>query len=275
MEKTSVLVQDAKGNSFGKVSRLSLTAAAGEGRTILKDVYFTAPYKIMHPFPNADGSIQVMLLSASAGIMAGDRQEFDLNIEEGASMEFVSQSYEKIHQMAEGHARRQVHVHVARNASFCFHPQPTIPFAGSAFENRMRIDLEDETSEFRMCEIFSCGRSARREYFAYRFYHSLTEIYRSGTIIYRDNTRYDPSVFDMSEMGMYESHTHLASLFLTRPEEPSRALDQIRTYLEEQEDVEGAATMLAQGDLAVRILGGRAQRLEELSSHILCLGSQV
>ena len=74
---------------------------------------------------------------------------------------------------------------------------------------------------------------------------------------------------------MYESHTHLASLFLPRPKEPSRALDQIRTYLEEQEDVEGAATMLAQGDLAVRILGGRAQRLEELSSHILCLGSQV
>ena len=52
MEKTSVLVQDTGGNSFGKVSRLSLTAAVSEDRTILQDVRFTAPYKIMHPFRN-------------------------------------------------------------------------------------------------------------------------------------------------------------------------------------------------------------------------------
>lgn len=269
MEKTSVLVKDANGNSFGKVSRLSLTAASNGEKTILQDVFFTAPYKIMHPFPKPDGSIQVMLLSASAGIMAGDRQEFNLNIREGAAMEFVSQSYEKIHQMKEGHAERQVQVHVAPNAAFCFHPQPTIPFAGSAFENKMRIDLEDESSCFRMCEIFACGRNARQEFFAYRFYHSLTEIYRGGTIIYRDNTRYDPNLFDMRGIGMYESHTHLASLFLTRPKNPAQALKQIRSFLEQQEDTEGAATMLAQGDLAVRILGSRAQRLEELSSHIL------
>lgn len=124
--------------------------------------------------------------------------------------------------MKEGHAKRQVHVHVASHASFCFHQQPTIPFAGSAFENRMRIDLDDETSRFCMCEIFSCGRSARQEYFAYRFYHSLTEIYRQGTIIYRDNTRYDPALFDMGGMGMYESRTHLASLFLTGRKIPFR-----------------------------------------------------
>ena len=34
MEKTSVLVQDASGNPFGKVSRLSLTAAVSGGKTI-------------------------------------------------------------------------------------------------------------------------------------------------------------------------------------------------------------------------------------------------
>lgn len=58
MEKTSVLVQGTGGNSFGKVSRLSLTAAVSEDRTILQDVRFTAPYKIMHPFRKPDGSIQ-------------------------------------------------------------------------------------------------------------------------------------------------------------------------------------------------------------------------
>lgn len=47
------------------------------------------------PVPETGRQYQVMLLSASAGIMDGDRQEFDLNIREGASVEFISQSYEK------------------------------------------------------------------------------------------------------------------------------------------------------------------------------------
>ena len=70
---------------------------------------------------------------------------------------------------------------------------------------------------------------------------------------------------------MYESPSHLASLCLTRPEDPVQTLRQIRAFLEEQEDAEGAATILSKGDLAVRILGSRAQRLEELSSRILNL----
>ena len=51
----------------------------------------------------------------------------------------------------------------------------------------MEIQLEDETSAFRMSEIFSCGRYAMGESFAYRFYHNLVEILRGERLIYRDN----------------------------------------------------------------------------------------
>ena len=63
-------------NQFGKVSRLYLKAGRRDGQTYLQDVSFTAPYKIMLPFEKKGGGIQVMLLSASAGIMEGDRQNF-------------------------------------------------------------------------------------------------------------------------------------------------------------------------------------------------------
>ena len=38
-----------------------------------------------------------MLLAASAGIMEGDRQEFEFQVEPHARLEFISQSYDKIH----------------------------------------------------------------------------------------------------------------------------------------------------------------------------------
>lgn len=256
-------------NQFGKVSSLSLTAAYKEGKTYLQDASFTAPYKIMFPFEKKDGGIQVMLLAASAGIMEGDRQEFCFEILPEAKLEFVSQSYDKIHPMKEGCAKRFTSVHVSSGASFCFNPQPTIPFKDSAFENRMEIQLEDETSAFRMSEIFSCGRYAMGEFFAYRFYHNLVEIRRGERLIYRDNARYEPDRFDLVGLGMYEGYTHLLNLFVTCPCRPEAFFRNTRDFLESLEDCEGGVTRLMDGDFAVRVLGRRAQRLEEISQKIL------
>ena len=98
-------------NQFGKTSELRITAEGTEGRTRLADVYFTAPFKVMEPFP-LKGGLQVMLLSASAGVMAGDEQKFSFLVKEGSHLEFISQSFEKIHRMEEGCARRKMEVTV-------------------------------------------------------------------------------------------------------------------------------------------------------------------
>ena len=86
-------------NKFGKISRISACAALKDGKTILEDLSFTAPYKIMMPFEKENGGIQIMPLCASAGIMAGDSQEFSYHVKEGADLEVLSQSFEKIHKM--------------------------------------------------------------------------------------------------------------------------------------------------------------------------------
>ena len=62
-------------NKFGKISRISACAALKDGRTILEDLSFTAPYKIMMPFRKRNG-IQIMPLVLPLGIMAGDSQNF-------------------------------------------------------------------------------------------------------------------------------------------------------------------------------------------------------
>lgn len=105
-------------NKFGKLSRLSLKTGIREGKTIVEDVAFTAPYKIMNPFPKKNGGISVMPLCASAGIMEGDRQEFDFFVAEGTELEFLSQSFDKVHRMKYGEAIRHVKAKVEKNAVF-------------------------------------------------------------------------------------------------------------------------------------------------------------
>ena len=89
-------------NKFGKISRLSIRTGSRDGKTILEDLSFTAPYKVMTPFPKEDGGISIMPLCASAGIMEGDVQEFIFQISEGSNLEFLSQSFDKVHKMKEG-----------------------------------------------------------------------------------------------------------------------------------------------------------------------------
>ncbi|CVI66626.1 Urease accessory protein UreH [Clostridiales bacterium CHKCI001] len=256
-------------NQFGKVSKLFIRAVERDGDTILEDLFFTAPYKVMKPFKQRDGSIQVMLLAASAGIMEGDRQEFEFQVEKGADLEFVSQSYDKIHKMQTGCAKRNTDVFVQSDSRFRFNPQPTIPFQDSAFENQMRIQLEDDRAQFFMNEILSCGRAASGEQFLYRYYYNYVEIRRAGQLIYRDNTRYEPKFWNMTGLGMYESYTHLANVFFTKKN--SLIQEAVWELLEHDSEIEGGITKLASGDYTVRILGRRAQKLEQVSKAIMDL----
>lgn len=260
-------------NQFGKVSEITLCAEYRDNRTILSNVYFTAPYKIMTPFDKGDGGIQVMPLCASAGIMKGDVQKFSYQIGEGCNLEILSQSFEKIHKMDGGQAQRQIDINVHKNAVLYYYPQPVIPFADSAFESSMTIHLENDTSRLFMMDIISCGRSACGERFAYRKFASKVNIYRAEKMIYRDNTCYEPAEMNMESIGLYEGYSHMANIFMTCSGEEYAAelQDKIWTILQKEHECEAGVTRLACGDLAVRIFGDRAQKLQEVAEEIKSL----
>ena len=287
-------------NKFGKVSRISACAALKDGKTILEDLSFTAPYKIMTPFEKENGGIQIMPLCASAGIMAGDSQEFSYHVKEGADLEILSQSFEKIHKMDEGSASRTIEVQVDTNAALYYYPQPVIPFAQSAFDSKMTIHLEDETSKLFLLEIISCGRNAHEERFQYRRFSSKVLLYRGEKLIYRDNTRYEPDKMPMEGIGLYEGYTHMANLFLSKlcnrdnvdggketnidgmdikkqmnssgtgrtSDRTAELQEKIWQILDEDSEIDGGVTRLTTGDLALRIFGHRAQKLQQIAEKI-------
>ena len=57
-----------------------------------------------------------MPLCASAGIMSGDLQEFSYQVRQGADLEVLSQSFEKIHKMDGGEAKRNIKVNVEKDS---------------------------------------------------------------------------------------------------------------------------------------------------------------
>lgn len=259
-----------KANQYGKVSQAEFKAVCREGRTILEEVGFTAPFKIMKPFCNAEHpeKIKIMLLSASAGIMEGDRQELSFSIGSKSQVELTSQSYEKIHRMEEGNAKRNTHIKVAGGGVFLYRPLPVIPFADSSFISETEVDLEDASSVFMMEEILSCGRAARGERFAYRSFINRVRVNCAGRLIYADNTVYVPEHFPMNGTGWYEGYTHQGNMLFCGCRIGEETLEEIREYMEICEEIEGGISITGSGCAAVRILGRRAEVLEKMCKEI-------
>lgn len=257
------------GGSFGRRSELFLSTILQGEEAVLDEVQFTAPFKIMEPFREEKDYLKVMILSASPGIMEGNIQEQRIHVGRGTRLEVCSQSFEKIHRMKNGCARRYIRICQESDSFLYYVPQPAIPFRDSAFDNIVEVELEKESSRFIFQDILSCGRTAYGECFDYKYYNSLVQVRREGRLIYRDNTRYDPHTLCMEETGMYEGYTHLASLLLCGLSKDSKWADKAREILEYTGEVEGGVSFLESGDAVVRILGRQAQKLEMLCKQII------
>lgn len=253
-------------NHYSELSKLHIRVKKGATRNYLDHVEFTAPFKITKPFYDEKNHMKVMMLSVSAGIMEGDRQEVQVEVGENATATIVSQAFEKVHKMKAGNAKRQTSIVVEKGGFLNYSPLPVIPFEDSAFQNDSDIYLADETAKLIYGEILTSGRVGRNENFLYRFYHARTRIFVGEDLVYWDNAKYQPAKNEMSEFCMFEGFTHLSNMVLVNM--GNEKLSSIRELIAARSEVEGGATLTHRGDICVRILGNHSEVLLELQEKI-------
>ncbi|MBQ9624813.1 MAG: urease accessory protein UreD [Clostridia bacterium] len=261
------------GNRYPQDTVVNLRMERDGEKTIVKDVYYTAPLKTMPPYKTDYGLASVMILSTSSGIMSGDRFNINIEIGENCRSEVTSQSYEKIHKMEEGHAERVNTIKVEKGAILNYMPQPTIPFSRSAFENVTNIELEDESSKLIYHEILSGGRKHYGELFGYTYFQNLTNIFVGGKRVFRDNTYFDPEAFNMEGFGMYEGYTHLSNVVVVNFGNSKELVKELRELLgnHNQEEITFGVTTTEHNDIVIRMFGYEANVLELINTEVVKL----
>ena len=248
-------------NRYPAISELFLQAKKGQTKTIIDRVRFTAPFKVTNPFYGDGQKMEVMLLSVSAGIMAGDTQRIHIEAGNGAFLEVTTQSCEKIHRMDGGCATRDTILTIGPKAVLIYAPLPVIPFAGSSFAGETMINLADETSTVFIGDILSCGRLARNERFAYNSYRSRVKAFLSGKPIYSDNAVFEPDSMDMDSFCLYEGYSYLLNVFIAGGRFLGGSLDQINDHLGSFGGIKAGASHTGSGAVCVRALGNDAETL--------------
>lgn len=242
-----------------------LTAAAQNGRTVLRENYCTAPFKVMRPFREGNRT-KAVLMTASAGILAGDRQELRFTVEEGADLTVTGQGYTKLFRCEEEPSGQCVSASVAPGGTLRYLPRPVTPFGGSDFSCRAEVSLA-AGSRLVWSEIVSAGRVGMGERFQMRRYHSRLLVRREGVPVFLDHCLLTPERVNCSSVGFFDGCSHMGMLYLCGGGDETALLEAIRAL----PFAGRMGASRAREGVVVRALADRGERIEALFAAVAAL----
>lgn len=211
--------------------------------------------------------LHLMLMSSSPGILDGDEYDIKISLEENASLQLFTQSYQRLFNMRTG-AIQKTDIHLAENAAFCFLPHPAVPQEQSNFTAINKIYLSDNCNLI-FGEILTCGRKLNGEVFLFSKYHNHTQIYLNNKLVVKENLLIKPSTINTNAIGQLEGFTHQASFILINDNiDLNTTNDLITDHLSQQKNIEFGISVLPIKGLIVRIMGQKAEQLHDCLKHI-------
>lgn len=193
------------------MGQLYIEAASLNGKTIISDRHFTAPFKITKPFYNGSFA-EVMIMQASAGMLKGDSHRLEFYVKDKAKMKLTGQSHTKIFCTDSGEASQKTIIRIGSGGELHYLPCPVIPFAGSSFVGENNIYLSSG-AKLILWDIFACGRVGMGERLAFRKYQSFTRVYEDNRLVFADNVVYMPNEAELGGIGYFESCTHTGIMY--------------------------------------------------------------
>lgn len=239
------------------MSRLYLKSENFNSKTVISDCIFTAPIKVAKPFCY-ENYIEVMMMTASAGILEGDFYDTEIEVCESSALKFTGQSYTKLFKASNKGASQKVKLTVKSGGKFLYFPTPIIPFGGSVFQNCTEVYLSSD-SRFAMLDVISCGRKAMNEEFQFTLYRSRTAVCVDDTLEFLDNQRLSPEEVRLGGIGFFEGFSHIGMMYIYGTD---------NFNLPEYKGVEVAITNAHKG-LCVRIFANSGDEIVRFANRIV------
>lgn len=163
----------------------------GGHTALLRDTQ-KAPLMVIRPFTLPCGTLMVFIVNPTGGVLGGDHSEVRVMAGEGTRVLILTQSATRVQPSPDGRAATQdLHFEVATGARLEYHPERTIPFAGSAYAQTLTADLAPG-AEFAVTETLASGRVQAGERLAFASVQTRTQVNVAGRRVYLDRQRVVP-----------------------------------------------------------------------------------
>jgi urease accessory protein len=198
--------------------RIELTRVDDETR--LGACYQQVPVRVMPPFQiDSEPACLVYLINLTAGLMDGDGHRIELTARAGTRAVVTGQSATRVHPALASYATQQWSAQVEDGACLVVLPGPVIPFRGSRYFQRARVDLAPG-ARLIWGDIWLPGRYDRGELserFQFERIIQDFEVRRAGELVYRDRFRWEGPWTSEDAAWHWGGALATASLFVAGP----------------------------------------------------------
>jgi urease accessory protein len=159
----------------------------------LSHLYERDPLRVLFPQPEAAEPPQAVIVTTSGGLVAGDRIDVTVTVDDGAAAHVTASAAEKIYRSLGATTEIAQSLAVGAGANLEFLPPEMILFDGARLHRQTTLDLATSAA-FLGGEIVVFGRRARGERFSRGFLHQVWEVYRDGELIWGDALHLDGDI---------------------------------------------------------------------------------
>ncbi|PVH26606.1 urease accessory protein UreD [Sphingobacterium corticibacter] len=248
-------------------SRININVERENQFSVLKESFHNAPYKLTHyGAPRAQPHLEMIIMSASPGIMDGDRLTINVNVKREAHMKLYTQSFNKLHPMKNG-AFQDTIINLNENSVLHYIPHPVTPFKDSIFKAENSIHM-DASSTLIWGDILGAGRIYMNEAFLFNKVHMRTSLYRNKQLIFTDNQCLKTADQPVRDMLFFEGYTHQATFIYSSPFATGMKAEMDEILAGEYEDISFGFTDAGENTILLRALGNDGELLYSFLSML-------
>ena len=246
----------------GRDGLLALRFEPRDNRTVLTQSRFKLPLQVLAPASLDDGSLYLMLLNPTGGLVGGDRLFTRIVQGRGTGVCITTPSATRVYRTASHPAIHETLIQVDEGASLEYLPDHIIPHAGSQLRQSLRVEMARESRAI-IWDALAAGRLARGEYWQFRTLESRTDILLCGRPLFINRTKIEPLHQRPELLGLMEGFTYMANLAVLADgfREWARLIASIEAQLKGMPQVFGGASLLAGGGCLVRLFTHSASDL--------------
>ena len=251
----------------GLTGHLRLVCSVDEqGRTYLREQSFAAPVHLSKPHLE-EGVLVVNIVNPTAGLLAGDRVQYDVTVETGARVLLTAPSASRAHRIVEGDARVTQEFRVTNGGWLETWPEMFIPQAGARYRQRTTVRVE-EGGEALLIEMIAPGRTASGEVFAFAELDWETDVFLADEKIARERYVLSPESPTLAAMRAQFPEAYYASCFVVSPHLRADAVCWQRIHDLHAEDAWVGCSALVKGGWAIRVLAAGSVALRRTVATI-------
>ncbi|MCP2005172.1 UNVERIFIED_ORG: urease accessory protein [Buttiauxella agrestis ATCC 33320] len=247
---------------------LSLKFVNRGNKTILTDCYQSPPLRASRAlYLNSANPTEatVYMVETSGGLVAGDHNNFKIDVQEGANVCLIPQSATKIYPAFNGRwSSQNIDVTIGSKASLAWKTEALIPFEKAKFRGKTIVHMAQD-ARFLWGEILSPGRDKSGEIFQYSDVKSNFQVWMEESCLIYDSLLFSPGHMYLGQFGLLEEHLYVGSMWFVTPSLQHMDIRKLNEELQRFAHVKVCASLL----------DGKAVNVRWLASDLVLLKQEM